>query len=197
MAQTKLVDSLVILSNDRTLEEKLTDIISASDYGATVAGSAAANTTAINNAITAAENTGGFVLIAPGITYTESSLVIPDSVTLIVIGLFGTVTFLVKNQGQSAIAKGGIAIKSQNHTGVLLRAIDQDVTAEPMVQVVDATNGDLAAVNTSFVEMNELSGLTAPASNKARLYCADNGSGKTRLLVQFPTGAVQVIATEP
>ena len=37
----------------------------------------------------------------------------------------------------------------------------------------------------------------APAANGATLYCRDNGSGKTQLCVRFPTGAVQVLATEP
>jgi hypothetical protein len=37
----------------------------------------------------------------------------------------------------------------------------------------------------------------APASNRARLFCIDNGSGKTSLRVRFATGAVQTIATEP
>lgn len=37
----------------------------------------------------------------------------------------------------------------------------------------------------------------APATNKGRLYFKDNGAGKTQLVVRFPTGAVQVIATEP
>lgn len=37
----------------------------------------------------------------------------------------------------------------------------------------------------------------APGTNNARLYARDNGAGKTQLCVRFPTGAVQVIATEP
>ena len=37
----------------------------------------------------------------------------------------------------------------------------------------------------------------APISNKGRLYFRDNGSGKTQLVVQFATGVVQVVATEP
>ena len=36
-----------------------------------------------------------------------------------------------------------------------------------------------------------------PSRDRARLYIEDNGSGKTRLVVKFPTGAAQVIATEP
>ena len=37
----------------------------------------------------------------------------------------------------------------------------------------------------------------APAANKAVLYSKDDGAGKTQIVVRFPTGAVQVIATEP
>lgn len=37
----------------------------------------------------------------------------------------------------------------------------------------------------------------AGAANSARLYVRDNGSGKTQLVVIFPTGAVQVLAAEP
>jgi hypothetical protein len=37
----------------------------------------------------------------------------------------------------------------------------------------------------------------APASNRARVFLIDNGSGKTSLRVRFATGAVQTIATEP
>ena len=36
-----------------------------------------------------------------------------------------------------------------------------------------------------------------PPPNEARLFARDNGAGKTQLCVRFPTGAVQVIATEP
>lgn len=50
---------------------------------------------------------------------------------------------------------------------------------------------------TSFFEASEISDPDAPAANKGRLYFRDNGGGKTQLVVRFPTGAVQVIATEP
>jgi hypothetical protein len=36
-----------------------------------------------------------------------------------------------------------------------------------------------------------------PPANEARLFARDNGTGKTQLCVRFPTGVVQVIATEP
>jgi hypothetical protein len=37
----------------------------------------------------------------------------------------------------------------------------------------------------------------APPANTARFYSRDNGAGKTQLVVRFPTGAIQVLATEP
>ncbi len=48
-----------------------------------------------------------------------------------------------------------------------------------------------------YVEMPEIVAPSAPAANTARLFIQDNGSGKTQLAVRFPSGAVQVIATEP
>lgn len=62
----------------------------------------------------------------------------------------------------------------------------------------DATTFGLSVLSsTGQVDMPEISAPGAPAANTARLYCEDNGSGKSRLVVRFPTGAVQVIATEP
>jgi hypothetical protein len=48
-----------------------------------------------------------------------------------------------------------------------------------------------------YWEGDEIADPAAPAANKGRLYFKDNGSGKTQLVARFPTGAVQVIATEP
>jgi hypothetical protein len=47
-----------------------------------------------------------------------------------------------------------------------------------------------------FVEIGEMSTPAAPAGNRARLFVRDNGLGKTQLCVRFPTGAVQVLATQ-
>jgi hypothetical protein len=43
----------------------------------------------------------------------------------------------------------------------------------------------------------EISDPAAPAANSGTFYFRDNGAGKTQFVVVFPTGAVQVIATEP
>ena len=39
--------------------------------------------------------------------------------------------------------------------------------------------------------------LSAGQAYTARLFCRDNGSGKSQLCVIFATGAIQVVATEP
>lgn len=49
----------------------------------------------------------------------------------------------------------------------------------------------------TFIELAEMADPAAPSANEARLYVRDNGAGKTQLVVVFPTGSVQVIATEP
>lgn len=50
----------------------------------------------------------------------------------------------------------------------------------------------------SFIQFFEQSAdPSAPSANGARLFAKDNGSGKTQLCVRFPTGAVQVLVTEP
>lgn len=49
----------------------------------------------------------------------------------------------------------------------------------------------------TFLEGVEIADPAAPAANRARVYVRDNGAAKTQLVVRFPTGAVQVIATEP
>lgn len=48
-----------------------------------------------------------------------------------------------------------------------------------------------------YAELPEISDPAAGAANTARMFCRDNGSGKSQLCVRFASGAVQVIATEP
>lgn len=47
------------------------------------------------------------------------------------------------------------------------------------------------------VEFLEQTAPAAPAADRVRIYAEDNGSGKTRLMALFPTGAAQQIAIEP
>ena len=49
----------------------------------------------------------------------------------------------------------------------------------------------------NFAQLTEMTAPAAGASNTARIFAEDNGSGKTRLMVQFASGAAQQIAIEP
>lgn len=48
-----------------------------------------------------------------------------------------------------------------------------------------------------FQEMYEMTAPAAPPANGCRLYVEDNGSGKTRLMARFASGAAQQVAIEP
>ena len=48
-----------------------------------------------------------------------------------------------------------------------------------------------------YIDFPEQTAPANAAANTARLFCQDNGAGKSQLCVIFPTGAVQVLATEP
>lgn len=48
-----------------------------------------------------------------------------------------------------------------------------------------------------YAEGIEIADPAAPPTNHGRAFWRDNGSGKTQYCVRFPTGAVQVLATEP
>lgn len=52
-------------------------------------------------------------------------------------------------------------------------------------------------IHDGAIEFAAMSDPGAPATNGARLFSRDNGSGKTQLVVRFASGAVQVLATEP
>lgn len=49
----------------------------------------------------------------------------------------------------------------------------------------------------TYADMGEITAPASPPADTARLFVQDNGAGKTQLMVLFPTGAAQIIATEP
>ncbi len=49
----------------------------------------------------------------------------------------------------------------------------------------------------NYIELLERNDPAAPSTNRGLLYVRDNGSGKSQLVCRFPTGAIQVIVTEP
>lgn len=56
---------------------------------------------------------------------------------------------------------------------------------------------DLGVAFGSYLQLTEMTAPSAGASNTVRLYAEDNGSGKTRLMALFASGAAQQIAIEP
>jgi hypothetical protein len=97
------------------------------------------------------------------------------------------------------------AIRTTGIGGSLDAQVTWDAALGAMTHVLGPTDQDLTIAGAatkmiavgSPLEFTEQSDAAAPAANKGRLYLRDNGAGKTQLVVRFPTGAVQVIATEP
>jgi hypothetical protein len=73
-----------------------------------------------------------------------------------------------------------------DHSGGVALGDNTTTTADNQVEIAGR-----------HIEMVEMTAPSAGAANSSRLFARDNGSGKTQLCVQFATGAVQVIATEP
>lgn len=58
--------------------------------------------------------------------------------------------------------------------------------------------GTAVSLNTAgFMQLNELGSAPTGTSDAGRIFTEDNGGGKTRLMVQFGTGAAQQLAIEP
>ena len=64
------------------------------------------------------------------------------------------------------------------------------------VNQMQIADGNIS-VEDCFIDMNEQTLPVAPAANVGRLFCRDNGAGKTQLAIIFNTGVEQVIATQP
>jgi hypothetical protein len=64
-------------------------------------------------------------------------------------------------------------------------------------QASTTTAAEQVAIAARHIEMTEVTAPGAGATNSARLFARDNGSGKTQLCVRFATGAIAVLATEP
>lgn len=86
--------------------------------------------------------------------------------------------------GTGAVAIGHSA--NAGHAGSVALGYQSTTTAVDQVEV-----------GARHFEIGEVSEPAAPAADTARLFVQDNGSGKTQLAVRFPTGATQVLATEP
>lgn len=95
---------------------------------------------------------------------------------LTLLGIAGT------NQDFSLLTPGGANFLLRNPTGTTDIEIDGNIS-QPL--------------HGKHFEFLERADPAAGAVNTGRLYCRDNGAGKTQLCIIFNTGAVQVIATQP
>lgn len=80
-------------------------------------------------------------------------------------------------------------------TGTSIAAGNVDAgLARSAAGIVKITNGSTGA---GALHLQEQTAPSAPATNNVYIYAEDNGSGKTRLMALFPTGAAQQVAIEP
>lgn len=90
----------------------------------------------------------------------------------------------------------GVAPLGAGNRGLSVKA--NVAQAADLLEVVSSTNALLLAIAADGgIRMAEQTDPAAPPANQAHLYTRDNGAGKTQLVVRFPTGVVQVLATEP
>lgn len=104
---------------------------------------------------------------------------------------YGEFIFNVRGAGGPAIAltlneDGGVGIGGWNALGGSKLYINGSASASANI------NAD-----TYFMVTSELGSPPTVGANQWALFARDNGAGKTQLCVQFNTGAVQVISTQP
>lgn len=82
---------------------------------------------------------------------------------------------------------------------IRLKGVKQDRKGT-VYQMTKVTDQDLAIEDEQaldFLEFDEQgSAPAAPAANAVRLYAQDNGSGKTRIVAKFASGADVVLGTQ-
>lgn len=96
---------------------------------------------------------------------------------------------LAGSQGTGTGAGGSIIFQTApaGSTGSAQNALETVLTLDSAKQAGFA----------GHMQMTEITAPSAGASNTVRLYAEDNGSGKTRLMALFASGAAQQVAIEP
>lgn len=102
----------------------------------------------------------------------------------------GTVTEMVGANVPAFLNSGGGTIT----TAAGLR-LEQQTAAGTNWQILSA--GGNWRIGPGYLEIDEVSAPAAGAANTCRLYVEDNGSGKSRLMALFASGAAQQLAIQP
>lgn len=112
----------------------------------------------------------------------------------------GVITFPVIASGATATTLHGIHIDTASinagatigtHYGLRIGPVTVGTTR----YAIHTSTGPVRLGD--YIEMPEIGDPAAPSTNTGRLYVRDNGAGKSQLVIRFPAGAIQVIATEP
>ena len=107
---------------------------------------------------------------------------------------------ITKIEGGNRLFYSAGAFAFQEPTAI--KTTTGDLTLDPAGEI-NLNGKNLRTANSNILMgtgrflLDERADPAAPSANQATLYARDNGSGKTQLVVRFPTGAIQAIATEP
>ena len=88
-------------------------------------------------------------------------------------------------------------LSAQHYTGSTTKGVNFTLTVTKSTGVTYAyCNADQFQI-TKLLKMTEMTAPSAPSGNSVYIYAEDNGSGKTRLMALFASGAAQQIAIQP
>lgn len=192
---------MISYTEDRTLEEKLSDFTSAKDYGATSEASVGSNTTAISNALAAVSGSQCFVVVPADISYNGDTLVIPDDGVMISPSAYSGIKFTFATDGDTASHEvAGISMSQKGHSGVILRPVDYGLAGYPMLSVGVSGGGSIpAGTESRFFQLSnyfnsDLPAPPTPSARKAVLYLVSEGTDT--LYVKFASGLAVPLAAE-
>lgn len=114
--------------------------------------------------------------------------------------LSGGATTISAGSGQNVLVAGsgtGAILASINDTNTGLRTLEIQGSTVSITGNSSLTFAGNLLSSGGYIEGIEIAPPAAPGAGKGRIYFEDNGAGKVQLTVRFPSGAAQIIKTEP
>ena len=88
-------------------------------------------------------------------------------------------------------------LSAQHYTGSTTKGVNFTLTVTKSTGATYAyCDADQFQI-TKLLKMTEMTAPSAPSGNSVYIYAVDNGSGKTKLMALFASGAAQQIAIQP